>query len=197
MTTRLKLLSALLCVSIVYAVYDYIDRNSVENTTRVKKKKNRRARTAGVSASSAKVRKMYSKASNTKKTQQKTQENKVIVSTDDFTTISDEYNSLDGWARNPFVEVYEPKPISSVKKEKIIEQAVQTVKVIEKPLEINSLDQLKIETAVRMGQKAFVTINGETFEEGDLINDALIEKIENEKVTFRIGKTRVIKDIGT
>ena len=196
MTTRLKLLSALLCVSIVYAVYDYIDRNSVENTTRVKKKKNRRARTAGVSASSAKVRKMYSKASNTKKTQQKTQENKVIVSTDDFTTISDDYNSLDGWARNPFVEVYEPKPIASVsvKKEKIIEQAVQ---VIEKPLEINSLDQLKIETAVRMGQKAFVTINGETFEEGDLINDALIEKIENEKVTFKIGKTRVIKEIGT
>ena len=194
MTTRLKLLSALLCVSIVYAVYDYIDRNSVENTTRVKKKKNRRARTAGVSASSAKVRKMYSKASNTKKTQQKTQESKAIVSTDDFTTISDEYNSLDGWARNPFVEVYEPKPIASVKKEKIIEQAVQ---VIEKPLEINSLDQLKIETAVRMGQKAFVTINGETFEEGDLINDALIEKIENEKVTFKIGKTRVIKDIGT
>ena len=48
-----------------------------------------------------------------------------------------------------------------------------------------------------MGQKAFVTINGETFEEGDLINDALIEKIENEKVTFKIGKTRVIKDIGT
>ena len=194
MTTRLKLLSALLCVSIVYAVYDYIDRNSVENTTRVKKKKNRRARTAGVSASSAKVRKMYSKASNTKKTQKKTQENKVIVSTDDFTTISDEYSSLDGWARNPFVEVYEPKPIANVKKEKIIEQAVQ---VIEKPLEINSLDQLKIETAVRMGQKAFVTINGETFEEGDLINDALIEKIENEKVTFKIGKTRVIKDIGT
>ena len=194
MTTRLKLLSALLCVSIVYAVYDYIDRNSVENTTRVKKKKNRRARTAGVSASSAKVRKMYSKASNTKKTQQKTQENKVIVSTDDFTAISDEYNSLDGWARNPFVEVYEPKPIAGLKKEKIIEQAVQ---VIEKPLEINSLDQLKIETAVRMGQKAFVTINGETFEEGDLINDALIEKIENEKVTFRIGKTRVIKAIGT
>ena len=73
----------------------------------------------------------------------------------------------------------------------------QSVQVIEKPLEINSLDQLKIETAVRMGQKAFVTINGETFEEGDLINDALIEKIENEKVTFKIGKTRVIKDIGT
>ena len=67
MTTRLKLLSALLCVSIVYAVYDYIDRNSVENTARVKKKKKRRARTAGVSASSAKVRKMYNRNTNTKK----------------------------------------------------------------------------------------------------------------------------------
>ena len=29
MTPRLKLLSALLCVSIVYAVYDYIDRNNI------------------------------------------------------------------------------------------------------------------------------------------------------------------------
>ena len=27
--------------------------------------------------------------------------------------------------------------------------------------------------------------------------DALIEKIENEQVTFKIGKTRIIKDVGT
>ena len=60
-----------------------------------------------------------------------------------------------------------------------------------------SLDGLIIETAVRMGDKAFVAINGQTFSEGDLINDALIEKIENEQVTFKIGKTRIIKDVGT
>ena len=47
-----------------------------------------------------------------------------------------------------------------------------------------------------MGDKAFVTINGQTYTEGDLINDALIEKIENEEVTFRVGKTKIIKDVG-
>ena len=66
----------------------------------------------------------------------------------------------------------------------------------EKPV-FTSLDGLIIETAVRMGDKAFVTINGQTFTEGDLINDALIEKIENEQITFKIGKTRIIKDVGT
>ena len=48
-----------------------------------------------------------------------------------------------------------------------------------------------------MGQKAFVTINGQTFTEGDLINDAIIEKIEREKITFKVGETRIIKDVGT
>ena len=50
-----------------------------------------------------------------------------------------------------------------------------------------------IETAVRMGDKAFVTINGQTYPEGDLINDVLIEKIENEEVTFRVGKPKLLK----
>ena len=62
---------------------------------------------------------------------------------------------------------------------------------------LTTLDGLVIETAVRMGEKAFVTINGQTFREGDLINDALIEKIENEQITFKVGKTRIIKDVGT
>ena len=47
-----------------------------------------------------------------------------------------------------------------------------------------------------MGEKAFVTINGKTFREGDLIEDALIEKIENEQVTFKIGTTKIIKNVG-
>jgi hypothetical protein len=68
---------------------------------------------------------------------------------------------------------------------------------IEEQAGFTTLDGLIIETAVRMGEKAFVTINGQTFKEGDLINDALIEKIENEQITFKIGKTRIIKDVGT
>ena len=48
-----------------------------------------------------------------------------------------------------------------------------------------------------MGDKAFVTINGQTFKEGDLINNVVIERIENEKIIFRMGKTKIIKDVGT
>ena len=59
MTPRLKLLSALLCVSIVYAVYDYIDRNNIGKAKDVPKRtKFKRARTAGMSSNSAKLRKI-------------------------------------------------------------------------------------------------------------------------------------------
>ena len=59
MTPRLKLLSALLCLSIVYAVYDYIDRNNIGKGKELQKKaKIKRARTAGTSANSAKVRRI-------------------------------------------------------------------------------------------------------------------------------------------
>jgi len=60
-----------------------------------------------------------------------------------------------------------------------------------------TLDGLIIETAILMGEKAYVTINGQTFTEGDQINNALIEKIDNEQITFKVGKTRIIKDVGT
>ena len=39
-----------------------------------------------------------------------------------------------------------------------------------------------------MGQEHIRNIN--------LIDDALIEKIENEQVTFRVGTTTIIKNVG-
>ena len=87
--------------------------------------------------------------------------------------------------------MYEPKQITR----NVV--AVEQEAEIEEQAGLTTLDGLVIETAVRMGEKAFVTINGQTFREGDLINDALIEKIENEQITFKVGKTRIIKDVGT
>ena len=49
MTPRLKILSFFLLLSIVYAVYDYIDRNKDDRPAYAKKQKTKRARTAGVS----------------------------------------------------------------------------------------------------------------------------------------------------
>ena len=194
MTPRLRMLSIGLALSLSYAIYDYIDRNSDKKPLVTKSKEKKRARTAGVSASRAenlkkKIARRKAKLegnnsfSNTSKNTFKPES--------DFLPISDEINELEGWARNPFVEVYEPKQITR----NIV--AVEQEAEIEEQAGLTTLDGLVIETAVRMGEKAFVTINGQTFREGDLINDALIEKIENEQITFKVGKTRIIKDVGT
>ena len=199
MTPRLKLLSALLCLSIVYAVYDYIDRNNIGKGRELQKKaKIKRARTAGTSANSAKVRRIKAREKKLKKNIINQKQNKENINNNiaDFNEIANEYASLDGWSRNPFVNVYEPKPIASIKIPEKNIQMVQKEIAKEETFELNALDRLNIETAVRMGEKAFVTINGKTFREGDLINDALIEKIENEQITFKVGTTRIIKNVG-
>ena len=186
MTPRLKILSVMLALSIVYSVYDYIERNKkdkrVVKTTRKAKKRPGTARvskTRGIDLQ----KKMDS--------QKNKQANKNFTPQSDFLPLSDEIISLEGWSRNPFMEVFEPV---SVPKAEIVKVEK---KEIPETVAITSLDGLIIETAIRMGEKAFVTINGQTFQEGDLINDALIEKIENEQITFKVGKTKIIKDVGT
>ena len=194
MTPRLRMLSIGLALSLSYAIYDYVDRNSDKKPIVTKSKEKKRARTAGVSASRAenlkkKIARRKAKlggSNNTAKTTKST-----FKPESDFLPISDEINELEGWARNPFVEVYEPKQIS--RNIAAVDQEAE----IEEQAGLTTLDGLVIETAVRMGEKAFVTINGQTFREGDQINDALIEKIENEQITFKVGKTRIIKDVGT
>ena len=82
MTPRLKLLSALLCLSIVYAVYDYIDRNNIGKGKELQKKaKTKRARTAGTSANSAKVRRIKAREKNKKSiiNQNKTKKKLIIT----------------------------------------------------------------------------------------------------------------------
>ena len=52
MTPRLRILSIGLAISLAYAIYDYVDRNSnKKSTVSAPKKTKTRARTAGVSAS--------------------------------------------------------------------------------------------------------------------------------------------------
>ena len=194
MTPRLRMLSIGLALSLSYAIYDYVDRNSDKKPVVTKSKEKKRARTAGVSASRAenlkkKIARRKAKLGGSNSTAKTTKS--TFKPESDFLPISDEINELEGWARNPFVEVYEPKQIS--RNIAAVDQEAE----IEEQAGLTTLDGLIIETAVRMGEKAFVTINGQTFREGDQINDALIEKIENEQITFKVGKTRIIKDVGT
>ena len=188
MTPRLRILSIGLAISLAYAIYDYVQRNSDKKSSVVKvKKEKKRARTAGVSAS--KYKNLKKKWEKRRGGESKTEEENFNAKSE-FLPISEQVSSLDGWDRNPFVEVDEPRSVSSPRP---MEQDIN----VDEEAGLTTLDGLIIETAVRMGEKAFVTINGQTFTEGDLINNALIEKIENEQITFKIGNTRIIKDVGT
>lgn len=198
MTPRLKFLSFLLGLSLVYAVYDYIDRNSTDSKTeRVDRRKNKRARTAGTTSNSAKMKKYLKRK---EKREQKNIQKKYIESNDSqtnqFSEISEDFSNLDGWSRNPFEKFQEPKNIVIKKESDNITQNQKIEEPTKQAFELNALDKLNIETAVSMGDRAFVTINGKTYREGDLIDDALIEKIENEQVTFRVGTTTIIKNVG-
>ena len=194
MTPRLRILSIGLALSLAYAIYDYVDRNSKKERVVTKTKVKKRARTANVGASRAeklKARVARKRAELGVGNEISSTNNNNFKPESGFLPISDEINDLEGWARNPFVEVYVPKQLS--KNIAAVDQEAE----IEEQAGLTTLDGLIIETAVRMGEKAFVTINGQTFREGDQINDALIEKIENEQITFKVGKTRIIKDVGT
>ena len=173
-------------------MYKRQDRNSEESKPAyTQKKKKKRARTAGASKLSAKRLAMIEER---KKKLGILNEKSSSKSYDQIPIdIPDDVSNLEGWSRNPFVAVYEPLALAN----KSMNSNSQ--KVIEKEEEsgLITLDGLIIETAVRMGEKAFVTINGQIFTEGDKINNALIEKIDNEQITFKIGKTRIIKDVGT
>ena len=198
MTPRLKFLSFLLGLSLIYAVYDYIDRNSIDSKTeRVDRRKDKRARTAGTTANSPKVKKyLRRKARREKENLQKKSAKSNISQTNQFSKISEDFSNLDGWSRNPFVKFEEPKTLTINKKTKDFAPSQKIQETTKQAFELNALDKLNIETAVSMGDRAFVTINGKTYREGDLIDDALIEKIENEQVTFRVGTTTIIKNVG-
>ncbi len=191
MTPRLRILSIGLALSLTYSIYDYIDRNSNKKPVIEKKKVvKKRPKSARVSLTRAENLKRKVRERSDKK-DKKDKKDKIIPQ-EDFLPISDDISMLEGWSRNPFVEVYKPPSIS----QKITDQTITDQTIVEEPV-FTTLDGLNIETAVRMGDKAYVTINGQTFTEGDLINNILIERIENQKITFRVGKTRIIKDVGT
>ena len=201
MTPRLKMLSVGLALSIIYSVYDWYDRNNIgkpktNQVVKKKKNKNDRPKTAISGRGRAANRAMANAAK--AKDQKRNQE----LASAELTQVSNEINELQGWSRNPFISAAEPIKMRPRTVEPIIvdqidqtEQSIPAL-VIEKD-ELSGVDNLNIETIARVGQKVFVIINGQRLKEGDLINNLLIESIDNQKITFKMGNTTIIKDVGS
>ena len=198
MTTRLKILSIGLFLSIIYSVYDWYERNDSfkSSSSQVKKKKSSdRKRTAKTTRNRAKNRAVQE--ANKKEEARRSRQ----LAGAPLTTISDEISNLKGWSRNPFISAAEPVRIKP--KPIIQETLVDTFsnqiapEVTFSQDELVGVDNLNIETVASVGEKVFVIINGQRLKEGDLINNLLIESIDNQKITFKMGNTTIIKDVGS
>ena len=106
MTPRLKILITGLVLSLIYAISDYITRNSNKPVVEVKREVKKRAKTARVDLNRiATVRARAAKAA-------KLNERKSgIIPQTNFKPISDEILALEGWGRDPFIPVKE-KPMN-------------------------------------------------------------------------------------
>ena len=182
MTTRLKVLIAGFVLSLIYAIADYVARNSDKPVVEVKREVKKRPKTARISKE--RIRRI--KANNAEEEALSSRKNQVIFKAD-FAPLSDEILALEGWGRNPFVPV----------KEKPMDLKQETQKKFVQDQAILDLDDLRIESVAKLGEKVFVIINGQRFKEGDLINNLRIELIESQRITFIMGKTRIIKNVGT
>ncbi len=182
MTPRLKILIVGLILSLIYAISDYIARNRDKPVVEVKREIKARPKTARVSRE--RIKRIKEKSA--KLEASKGRKNQIIFQAD-FAPLSDEILALEGWGRNPFVTV----------KEKPMALPQQTQKEYVQDQAISDLDDLRIESVAKLGEKVFVIINGQRFREGDRINNLLIESIKNQKITFLMGKTRIIKVVGT
>ncbi len=182
MTPRLKILTAGLILSLIYAISDYIARNNDEPIVEAKREVKKRPKTARVDVN--RIKRIREKSAKIAKSKERRTD---IIPEADFIPIPENIIALEGWGRNPFLEV----------KEKPLEVANESNSDVIQESTFSDLDELKIESVAKLGEKVFVIINGQRFREGDLINNWLIESIESQEITFLMGKTRIIKDVGT
>jgi len=182
MTPRLKILIVGLVLSLIYAISDYITRNRDKPVVEVKREVKKRPKTARVDLN----RIATIKARAAKRAKLNERKSGIIPQTD-FKPISDEILALEGWGRDPFIPVKEkPRELPQEAQKEFVQERA-----------ISDLDDLRIESVAKLGEKVFVIINGQRFREGDRINNLLIESIKNQKITFLMGKTRIIKVVGT
>ena len=102
-------------------------------------------------------------------------------------------SQLVGWQRNPFNNValsseadVESGSINSEKQQ-----------YIEKSILLKNLERYNVEIVAEFNNEKVVLIDNRRFRQGDYLNnDILIERIENDQITFRNGNTTVTRNVG-
>jgi len=182
MTNRLKMLTAGLVLSLIFAANDYYQMSKKRPKPRV---------TATKSKSSIQKNKRKSNITRQKKViADAAKSNFSAMETHGkFLEIPEEILQMSHWNRNPFIQ---KKNIQIGNEPEIISNR----DLNKKQPRMADFNLLKIESVAKLDDKVYVIINGKRYEEGDRIDSFIIEQISQDKVVFLSGDIRVLKGVG-
>ena len=179
MTPRLRNLLIGLGISVAIMIVDQVSKSSGSsnsNSTRkakIQKPKKVVAQNTNAKSNSLSSIKSQSKISNRRKSSLSSQ--------------------LVGWQRNPFNSV-------AVSSEANIDGAsvnTENEKDIEKSILLKNLERYNVEIVAEFNNEKIVLIDSRRFRQGEYLNDdILIDRIENDQITFRNGSTTVTRNVG-
>ena len=179
MTPRLRNLLIGLGISVVIMIADQVSQSSESSSSKTSRK-----------AKTQKPKKTIVQTSVPKTSTPKTV---AIASTPTSKRRSSRASQLVGWQRNPFNSV-------SLSNEADVESGsvnTEQQQDIEKSILIKSLERYNVEIVAEFNNEKIVLIDNRRFRQGEYLNnDILIDRIENDQITFRNGSTTVTRNVG-
>ena len=179
MTPRLRNLLIGLGISVAIMIFDQFSNSSGSSNP----KPTRKAKIQRPKKDTAPSTTMASSAPKTKKINS-------ISSSKRRASIS---SQLVGWQRNPF------NTVAKSSEADIDGTSITTEeeKDIEKSILLKNLERYNVEIVAEFNNEKIVLIDNRRFRQGEYLNsDILIDRIENDQITFRNGSTTVTRNVG-
>ena len=179
MTPRLRNLLIGLGISVAIMIFDQVSKSSGSSSSNSPRK-----------AKVQKPRKVVAPSSTQKSSVPKSTNIPSVTNTRRRSTSS---SQLVGWQRNPFNTV----AISSEADIDGASSITENEKDIEKSILLKNLERYNVEIVAEFNNEKIVLIDNRRFRQGEYLNsDILIDRIENDQITFRNGSTTVTRNVG-
>ena len=179
MTPRLRNLLIGLGISVAIMIVDQVSKSSNSNNSNSTRK-----------AKVQKPKKVVAKNTSTQNSSSSSMNNTSRISNRRKSSLS---SQLVGWQRNPFNSV-------ALSSEASIDGAsvnTEKEKDIEKSILLKNLERYNVEIVAEFNNEKIVLIDSRRFRQGEYLNDdILIDRIENDQITFRNGSTTVTRNVG-
>ena len=179
MTPRLRNLLIGLGISVAIMIVDQVSKSSGSSNSNSSRK-----------AKIQKPKKVVAQNTSSKSSSLSPVKNSSIISNRRKSSLS---SQLVGWQRNPFNSV-------AVSSEANIDGAsvnTEKEKDIEKSILLKNLERYNVEIVAEFNNEKIVLIDSRRFRQGEYLNDdIMIDRIENDQITFRNGSTTVTRNVG-